>query len=734
MPEKTELSWVFSPHFIVRSTGFPYELIEALHMPFTAAWVRQAAREAVSARPLPAEAEARFIEEWSRSRARFKEIVERDDFQEAVFLSSPDMYENTLTSFVRSWRPDKQRHKERRAEHKLYLYLQRFCTKNETHSFFGPLDYGRFNVDGVSGIDVRQQDCRVTQCVAHLAHWAVATLSRVIAANPDVKRHLPVRINPVYSISATGIVERTDKTDSRIMLEGSALSMARQIDGCCTVAEAGARANLTDEDAEKAVARLIELGIASRDLEVGNDKADALSALCRSLETQLGQSATVTAWLVVLKQFEDLCARFAGSGLQQRRAVLSEMEALFQRLTGVKPRRHPGMLYGDRLLVYEECRGSLERMDVGSETTRSWLDRLSGPLKLAALVGERVWLACQQRCLESFQALRRGRELVHLAEFLAHTMNLSDAAEAVIEHPLQSLLADCGGERVVRICSKDIPHVTVRPFCRYGLLDLLLAAEDIQALRRGDALLVIGGIHSQCLIPNWMTIFHPCPEELTAAFHQWQERVGHRDGMAALELRRRNKAFYQFPGTRIEIADRALSAASAVPVRDVYVGIFDGYIRACVGHKVLMGLYLSMVDMERDTRFVALSAPPLLWRPYRCDGHTPRVEVDGIVMQRERWETDVAHLTGLSGLELMLELWRLKERLGLPNEVFAHIPRERKPLYVDFASHLSLEVFVSMAAKHGQVTFVEMLPGPAGLWRTNGEGHLCAELRVGVYG
>lgn len=83
-----------------------------------------------------------FSIEFGAAREKLASIVHDATFQEALLLSNPNMYTAALPSYFRHYclqhRPAKIRHLERR----FYSYLQRFCMKNDTTSFFGPIDYG----------------------------------------------------------------------------------------------------------------------------------------------------------------------------------------------------------------------------------------------------------------------------------------------------------------------------------------------------------------------------------------------------------------------------------------------------------------------------------------------------------------------------------------------------------------------------------------------------------------
>jgi hypothetical protein len=73
---------------------------------------------------------------------------------------------------------------------------------------------------------------------------------------------------------------------------------------------------------------------------------------------------------------------------------------------------------------------------------------------------------------------------------------------------------------------------------------------------------------------------------------------------------------------------------------------------------------------------------------------------------------------------------------GLPRWVFARFASERKPVYVDFASPVSVDALAKlirrgMREESAEVVVSEMLPSPAECWLTDAEGNrYTSELRL----
>jgi hypothetical protein len=120
--------------------------------------------------------------------------------------------------------------------------------------------------------------------------------------------------------------------------------------------------------------------------------------------------------------------------------------------------------------------------------------------------------------------------------------------------------------------------------------------------------------------------------------------------------------------------------------------------------------------------------------------HTPRVTVDRLVVQRETWrctvgETGLTSAAGEAQRYLAVRAWR--DRLGLPERLFAKLGSESKPAYVDLTGPASVASFHAMlrAAGGGDVPLAlsEMLPTPQEAWVPDAQGRLyLSELRMTV--
>ena len=157
-------------------------------------------------------ARARFERELTAKRRALRDITRDPCFQEAVWLSSPQMYEHGLGRYLRHWNEEARSSELRSAERQIVSFLQRFCAKNDTASFFGPINYGDFEPWRGDPPGPRREHLRTRR--GTIAYWAASALAEAIARDGSVlpyltPRRLPLaRFDPVLRTLLVGLSTR----------------------------------------------------------------------------------------------------------------------------------------------------------------------------------------------------------------------------------------------------------------------------------------------------------------------------------------------------------------------------------------------------------------------------------------------------------------------------------------------------------------------------------------------
>ena len=112
---------------------------------------------------------------------RLRRVASDPRFVEAVTWQNPAAVENAVAKLV-DGRPRKPS-RRRQHEELVASYWQRYCAKNDTIGFFGPLAWGRIG-HGERPLALRAGDLELER-VVHLESWGVQALAEAI--DPDVR-------------------------------------------------------------------------------------------------------------------------------------------------------------------------------------------------------------------------------------------------------------------------------------------------------------------------------------------------------------------------------------------------------------------------------------------------------------------------------------------------------------------------------------------------------------------
>lgn len=765
----------------IRGAGFPAALVDGLAAPASAAaadellrceheWraTRDRQDETTGRRAAIVEtARARYLqafaEETAAVSARLGDIASQNQFREAVLWQNRRAVHTGLDPLARACREGRPRRSQQRQHEELVArYLQRYCLKNETIGFFGPVGWATFRPDGPA-CTVRPGARLLAVRHLYFEVWAVDALAAALGADERLDRWL------------------TPRRSFRVHLEGGMLFTS---DGAPRAVDAVDAALLTACNGERTVVEIASRLVrdSSTGLRSEEDvlaryralRAEGLVTLAlgvpmelhaeRSLASALGRSgdpalrASMLGALEEMEQARAEVARAAGDAEALDRA-LGDLERRFTRLTGRGSTRTDRDSLA-RALVYEDCRRDLDA-DFGPELVQA----LSAPLAL--LLTSARWL--------TYDTARRYLALLsEIHDDLAQAAgggpvplgSFFDRAFPVLFGPgatcgLDSLAAFQQAWEAILDLPPDAPRVqhasaqlrpaVLRafeapapgwPFACYHSPDLMIAARSVENIRRGDYQLVLGELHLGANTLGWPTFLaqHPAEQELRHA--------------AALDIPHRRLEpivpRYVWPGLAARLLPTLISPWDLrLELSTDPTGVPD----ACVlpmASLVLERDGTRVVVRTRDRRvefdLIDVVAQALTWQVmgrFKMVGrrpHVPRVTIDRVVVCRESWSCPPAACTFAQEIDeagRFLGARRWARDRGLPRYVFVKTPIEKKPFYIDFASPvyvnlLSKSLRRSLAASPEMpVTFTEMLPCADETWLPDAHGtRYSCELRI----
>lgn len=666
----------------------------------------------------------------------------------------------------------------------LTRYLQRVATKNETHSHFGPVAAGRFEQAGKGiswevGEPVR---------VAFFSYWAADRLAARISTHPDLMAAVKPRSRPwafrrgarvtLYAFTTeTGFASDWRFTRAgEGTVDPAAAWLFDRCDGQTTVASLSAefdtavsRGELPDDRTMLQVLEtLVSSGWVVARFEIPIGEPHPLQAI----EEQLPEGATGARELI--GRLNTRLADFCNGSSERRPSLIAQMKAEYEDAAGHEANRGSGRHYADRSIFFEECHSKVRGLRLGEDMAAFIRDQLS-PVYEIALLGPRLRLWRENRILASWLDSHFGAEKpvpldVFYERYFEHRHELLAAVEAVdseldqLDQQLTAVLLSGPTE------TRDGATISYAPTDELSRLidantvrvpavcnpDVMLAATDVAAIGQGDFYAVVGDCHALREVLTH-TSFTPLladhlPELTESIFGLYQDVLQAGEVLCDMARSHPNKTGSQvrYPCPDVEIFGRspkprsqvihpdAMYVISQAGVASLKVHGLEGSLRLTAppaGGPSIRQDPLSPFSFPRHFGGVGLRAGHL--------NHVPRImHGERVVIHRETWRVPAGDLCGQTATGRgeagdaaeFFAAQRLRRRLGLPRYVFAKVPREPKPMFVDFDSPLLVRQLSRMArATRETVTLSEMLPGPDQLWLDiDGKRHT-SELRCALF-
>jgi len=661
----------------------------------------------------------------------------------------------------RAGRPDRRNTKHRQHEALVASYLQRYCAKNDTIGFFGPVSWSQ--IDEGPGIRVTHAGPAgaLAARVTYLEGWAVRAImaGHVAALRPWlVPRRMPF-------LDVDGSMLRLPLAPPAALTPAEAAVM-RAADGVRDAREVAAavladpKAGVRDDAEVFAVLERLadsrrlawQLDVAPQDIRPERAAAAALARV-----TDEGVRGPAEAALGQLIAARDELAAAAGDA-RRVAAAMAGLEATFTRLAGVSPTRRAGAAYAGRTVAYEECkRGDVVRLGDGA------LDGIRAALAL--VLDSARWFAaeCGERLARHLDGIYRqraaalGTDAVPFADFwLLANDALFNRVPWVIEPAVvelrrrwsQVLELPPGARRTRRRAAELAERVRSAfparplpwPTAMHHSPDLMIAGAD--AAEGGPLSWVLGELHPSVVtvrFASWLE-FHDAPDALRADL---------RHDLGARTVFLAETAEEGGPCSRLSNA-----LTSPGDLRLVFAHDSCGYdpgATLTVGECDLVGSPAGLRVRRRDGTFerdLLAVVGDLLGAPVSHafgltppGAHVPRVTVDDLVVSRESWTFPAAE-PGFDATAdereryLRARAWAADH--GLPRHVFLRCAGERKPIYADLTSLASIDLIARAlrrcrreAGAGATMTVTEMLPAPEQAWLADAQGQrYCAELRM----
>ncbi|MFI6599335.1 lantibiotic dehydratase [Nonomuraea sp. NPDC050536] len=731
---------------VLRSAGFPISgLLELGDADYAAAVDRSIDGAGEGLEAVAARAGARQAELLRR-------IARRSDFQEAMSWQNPDLVEPMIVKLGTLGPDATNNHRLRKRQRLVANYWARYCAKNETIGFFGPVSWFSLRTGG-EALRMRPGPATVAHGELFLEPWAVDVLAATISADPEVRPWIAPRHHPTVHVS--GSHART-MAGPVVLSDDEARMMALLDGGRRTAREIAAEFGSDPADPSTAYAlldQLVDKGLVMWNLEpplMHNAERELRRYLDAIGDAEVRKRATEK-----LDRIEE--ARDALAGYRDLADLLrlnQRLEEEFTTLTGVDPMRRPGQTYGGRRLTYLECARDVE-VSFGPQVLESCAVPMSLLLTSARWFVSEAARRVRAVVSEGFDAL--GVETVGLSELVFSCADkLFTPGDRPMDHLVRefatrwrAILGLDADAHVVTYTSDEIRGQVEESFAGgapdWGFawthsVDLLIAARGQEAFARGEFQPVVGELHvGYCpfespvfawghpdidglrdmlaeIVPDDRVMLSPVKDfpRVTARTYPWVNND--RDWWLCVSPFPPRGSDRLLPLGGLEVRRDGDRVVTGLPGTDKWFDIADVH-----------GSWLMYEFMD------------VFKQVTRGYDHTPRTVVDNTVVFRETWSFRVAELEWISvrsDPEHFLAARRWRRDHDLPETVFAAISSESKPVFVDFRSevqvaNLARVLRAAAAGEDASMTITEMLPAPGESWLADADGNsYTAELRL----
>ena len=695
--------------------------------------------------------QAQEIEQWAQQvfaqelrdrRRNLQEILRTPEIAEALFISNPDIVLNSYAAFVKQHEFAQRPAHIRTLERRFTSYLQRFAAKNDTASFFGPMNYARFDREQEEALLLKTVPGKYRKRAVFYAFWMVSALADCISQEPAIYPYLVPCLHPLCQLTEDGV--HYPLMAARRRLPEQLRQLARAIDGRITLKELARRHCLTLAELRPLIQQLVDLRVVLLRIDIPSTVFNPFACLKRFLLALPDACEARERWLRELEQFEEWIDAFVDADLQERIQLTGEMERAFSRLTQQKARRLSGQMYADRTLYYEECAGTIQTFSFGKAFCEDFERRLKPIMDLCAAYGEILRAHYQAIGKRIFTTIAGHQNEISYAAFIRGIRACEEAGMTYDDDPLHthvhaalaSLVRAKQHGGVARLAEEDLRFL--RCFDRGEALhaspDLLFAATSQEELARGNYQLVLGEMHQFIAMWGSQLLFDPEREEVEAEVEEIMRTLpAYHNITAVLNTRKHKGLLYEaFPGKLVQLFGKPSERAREVLAFNDLVVRMQGDELALI-HKPTGERLMIYTGGDEQLHLWTFALPRVMPIPVDFGEHTPRIEINGVVYQRERWHLQREHFILPDAQDTDYQIFRkmraAQKRYGLPRRGFVRVPGEKKPYFLDFDNFFTVELVYHKLKHNDTLTFVEMAPGADQLWLKDDMGSYCLEVR-----
>ncbi|HYG65340.1 MAG TPA: lantibiotic dehydratase [Thermoanaerobaculia bacterium] len=767
--------FVPSGFFAFRTPLLPFEELEALSEGLAAA----------SALDDPARLEEAVAADKERLRARIRELLDRPEVQEAVFLASPSLFDG-----LDLWRSQPDSKKGQRAERALVRYLFRMAARATPFGLFSGCSLGPVDESAPTHLNVVPRSAYERHTRLDMDY--LFALCEDLGQNPEIREELLYRPNSsLYRAAgrlryAEARLDRKVRTHHLVAVDGTeyledtlrrAANGARARDLAQALVDSDPDGEITFEEAREYIDELIDSQLLVSDLwptVTGPEAIHDLIAQLQSLSAPIAQEAA--ARLIRARDtLEKLDASGAGSSPEPYRELAKDLEALptpvemarlFQ-LDMVKAAENPALggavleeiMRGVEVIQRLTSRGRQEAIErFRSDFTERYGDGREVPL--VEVLDEEIGIGFER-------ATGAGAEASPLLQGLPLAPPAADPTVpwGQRQGTLFRLYVDAlsRGRQEVQLTEADLDRLAPpprpgsgedqqSPLPRAFQVMATIAAESGEALNRGEFQVQVEGVggpsgarllgrfcHAD---PNLHRLVeeHLRAEEALRADAVFAEVVHLPQGRIGNILSRPVLREYEIP----YLGRSGAPPEKQIPITDLLVSVSGGRIvlrSRRLGKEVIpaltsahnfwtgsLGMYRFLCILQSQG---VSAGGGWTWGPLDGAPFLPRVTFGRILLSRATWYVSQEELKELAKTQgaarfAAVRSWAAERRLP---RLIALADGDNE-LLVDLDNFLSVDTFVDVIEGRDRVKILEFFPTPEQLWARGPEGRFVHELVI----
>ena len=702
-----------------------------------------------------------FAQELYEKRLRLQEICSTQKFQEAIFHQSqddcPDSIYAAIVNFSRQNIDRNMRNQaSRRKELLAYNYLQRFCTKNETTSFFGPSFIGKFaESEKNMGLSRANGDRIKNRKVYAAMPWLEKILDGIIN-DDEIFKTLKPRLAPTVYLDKRKLVDGLKSKEYKLgRVDYQILCL---LVGDNTVGKVSSELKKIGIDQKLIVERLrafIKEGLLLSGLEINRKTPEADEYLLSKLS--IIPTEAKDEWCARLKRLVELKNKFEKDDLPRRLNTILELRKIFSTLL-VDLETNIGK---ERRFFTEYCELNLELLDLGESIYHHLQSDIGLILDLACFNENKLnklkssllygWLkdnlkdgeiSLKDTILNIIE--KKGKKY---SPFAFGNMDLSFAAVENIPQAFLDLINKNKEANLARFNREEV-KISLTEYLDTSNqpaatgCDILICAANEEAINKGDYKIVFGEIHP---MHTPLSIYKFFAETSLGGLNIVDEikkihrTIGKKYTLGDL-LVNLDDICIDFPAIlEVEYETRSGRIKNKASICDLKLKRKDNSVSLIVSGKKKPVLLLAPLPYF-GTMFSMISPVLSGLRSSVTKEHFPRVEIDNFVFQREQWvflKSDLFFIRNdyeKKGVDLWLDLERWRRKKRIPRQFFLKIDAPEKPIFIDFEDYFAVETFMKFTKRAKEkMSIIEMLPGPEDLWFKDREGRYTSEFRLIAY-